>query len=299
MRTMVITRDRRFGRPAFMVGLLLLAGCAASGRATTPSAGEEYHHDYAVSQGDELRFENSATTLVEMTGLMQESYSLEISSTFTLRVERKGRGGIDGIVEIEKASMDGDAPGIMAPAGISAERLEGELFDVEIGPGGKVRELLGRSVGTETGGIINLESTLSGIFIPWPPGPVRPGQTWTDSTESEHSQSGMRMSTKLLATYTYLGLETVEDDEIEGPLHAVRRVTTTTSTGGGVIEGGEMVVRSTGNGEATFYFDVHDGILVLARYTEELSSISELSGAMNMSMPVEMRSETVTRRIRQ
>lgn len=290
-------QDRRCPWPFLLAGFLLLAGCAASGRGTPPTSGEEYRHDYMVNQGDVLWYENSATTLVEMTGLVEESYSLEIGSTFSLRVEKRGRGGIEGIVEIEKASMEGDAPGMLAPSGISAESLEGAQFDVAIGPDGKVKELHGRGVGTETGGIINLKSTLSGIFIPWPREPVRPGRTWTDSTESEHAQSGMVISTRLRATYTYLGLERVEEDGIEGPLHAVRRVTTSSSVGGGVIEGGKMEVRSSGNGEATFYFDVRDGILVFARYTEEVSTISEISGAMNMSMPVEMRSETVTRRI--
>jgi hypothetical protein len=289
---------RQSVRPLLLAGIVLAAGCAASGGGVPAGSGEAYIHSYDLRPGSVWEFENSATTMIEMSGLMQASYSLEIGSVFSFRVDRRGRRGFLGIVEIESASMKGEAAGFLAPAGISPADVEGDLFDVVIGPRGGVEELSGRGVGPDRGGLINLESTLSGIFIPWPEGPVVPGHTWRDTTESENLQGGMNIRTTLIATYTYLGLEVDEEAGGTEPLHAVRRATASSSAGGGVVEGGEMDVSSTGSGEATFYFDTRDGNLVLARYTEEISSLTEVSGAMTMSMPVEIRSETVTRRIR-
>lgn len=286
-----------------MKELLLLSGfllsCSCAARTGVPEFGVEgYLHRYDLKPGRFFRFENETTARIGVKDLVTETMGFRIGSTFLFTSEGRAGRGISGVVKIEDVRISGEAAGMLSPADIDPEDLKGDLYEVLLARSGGVIEVKPREGGLDRAGLINLNTTLSGIFIPWPDESIQQGRTWSDTSRSEHEQSGLKMLTTMVADYTYLGLEDAGDSGTGMPHQKVRRISTSTAEGGGEVGGMEMNITTTSRGEAIFYFDSSDGILIQARYTETLTMVTEISGAMGTRIPMDMQLETVTRRIR-
>jgi len=273
-------------------------GCAAgkAGRPETIPAGHLHH--YGVEPGEVIRYQNKTVSHMDVAMPVARSFEFEIGSTLRLQTETSDRYGIRGVIVIEEAYLEGEMAQVYTSFPISVSDLEGSRFAISVNRRGKVEEIRALDAGPDRGGLINLASVMSGIFIPWPDRPLLPGDSWVDSTKTGHVQQGIDVTTTLVSTYTYMGLQNEDLGAESAEVQTVRRVSTTRTSGTGHVEGMMVTFSASGSGEATFFYDARDGILISARYSEELSMQSEISGAVNMSVPTDVHVITTTRRIR-
>jgi len=278
--------------------LLVGLGCAAGGAGRPETIPAGYLHYYGVEPGEVIRYQNETVSHMDVASPVERSFEFKIGSTLRLETEASDRYGIRGVIVIEEAHLEGELARAYAPSPISVSDLEGGRFAISVGRRGKVEEVRALDAGPDRGGLINLPSVMSGVFIPWPDRPLQPGDSWVDSTKTGHVQQGIDVTTTLVSTYTYMGLQNEDLDRDSTQVQVVRRINTTRTSGTGQVEGMTVNFSASGSGEATFFYDARDGVLTGARYAEELSMQSEISGAVNMIVPMDVHVITTTRRIR-
>lgn len=284
-----------------LAGSLVIAACAA-GSARSPEISETgFLHHYALEPGDVFRFESEATTAVEIDMPempIEQPMEITIPSTIRFEVDEKSGGKVTGKMVIEKFSLEG-LGGIMGMMGdMPGMDIEGKEIAVSMDERGKVEtrmDLEGMGLG---GGIVSIPGDLGGFFIPWPEHGLEPGESWSDTTKYEQNIQGMDISMQFINTYTYLGLKMEEGVEDAPMAHAVHGTLKTMLGLSGEQEGMGISMSGSGTGEGDYFFGSSDGILLSATITMQQSMLMEIFGAMDMSMPMDVRSTTVSRRIR-
>ena len=278
--------------------LLLAAGCAAGGTGGSSGRPAGYVHEYIATSDDGVRFEVASEVGMTLDQPMEMDMGINATAQFTVSVSA---GTATREVTLVVDEFATELTGTLAE---QAELLSSEMFGAMLDLKGRVEvvEMSARGrIITEPdleelspgAGAISLLGYAQLMFIPWPEGPIMPGQAWTDTTRlSTEQEISLEMLT--INRYEYLGLQEVEIDGRLMALHAVGKTAENAMTGGAEVEGFTTDMVMTGIGSGTLYFNPENGLLQQAT-TDDVMTMTMALGSMDMNMNYTYR--TVIRRL--
>jgi hypothetical protein len=287
----------RLARPAYLVSIVLLAGCAA--RSTAP-AGEKpallaaekagapaegsagIVLEYRMPAGRVLRYTDKTEVreVTDVMGMTNESLSTLLSS---LSFRAKGPKGADHLVGVTIDDLAITITGTRGDTSPDTKPVRGRSFDMVLSPLGTEVDVSGAEAITYQL-VSGPRSVAPGfkIFFPDLPGkPVTIGDTWPSSFVIEDEGGGAKMRVETQSVNTLEGFETVDG------LECARIASTNTGTisGTGEQQGLGLVFAGTLKGTDVWYFAVKEGIYVRST-GETVSEITiTVSGPQTMTIP--------------
>lgn len=278
-----------------LAAVLVLAGCAARTQApvvtTAPAAAVKAPAakapagvvlEYKMPEGRALSYENTGEA-VEATDMMGQSVESHTTSheAFTLRAKGRKEGDLLLGVTIDNMSMTITGPqGDMSP---DMTALAGKAFDMVLSPLGQEVDVSGAEALTYemATGTRNLATTFKLFFPDLPGKPLKIGDTWPSSAETDEKTGVLDLRLSIQNLNHFEGLETVDGVECA----RIRSDVTATMTGTGNQQGMDMVFSGTGQGTDLWYFAVTDGIYVNSNFELKMDMVITVS-AMGMTIPV-------------
>jgi hypothetical protein len=282
---------------AYLVTLVLLAGCAA--RSTAP-AGEEAAPlaaekpgapaagpagivlEYRMPTDRVLRYTDKTEVreVTDVMGMTNESHSTLLSS---LSFRAKGRKGADHLVGVTIDDLTITITGSRGDISPDTKPVIGRSFDMVLSPLGTEVDVSGAEAITYQL-VSGPRSVAPGfkVFFPDLPGrPVKIGDAWPSSFVIEDEGGGARMRVEVQSVNTLEGFETVDG------LECARIASTNTGTisGTGEQQGLDLVFAGTLKGTDVWHFAVKEGIYVRST-TETVNEITiTVSGPQSMTIP--------------
>lgn len=276
----------------------LLSACASGG----PSPGEapaDHPFRYEVPSSPTATYQMADTNTMVMSMAGQEvDMAMSSSATVTLTFATDSGGmRVIGVVSDHTASMSSSMMGDMDLPGGS---MTGDLEFV-IGPLGHVEMIsTPEAAGADALPATPFAFNAPDLFPRFPGHPLKPGDTWTDSTtviddsadSPEAEAVGFVGGGETTSVYTYT---LVGDTTVAGrTLHKIAVSGVGTTTGAGEVEAGaSMSTNMTNTVEGFYLWDADRRIVVLAALVRSADGVMSMPGmgeaAMTMAGPSTMR----------
>ncbi|OGD17425.1 MAG: hypothetical protein A2V76_08065 [Candidatus Aminicenantes bacterium RBG_16_63_14] len=282
---------------AYLVSLVLLAGCAARstapvGEEAAPLAAEKAGApaarpagivlEYKMPAGRVLRYQD-ATEVREVTdvmGMTNESHSTLASS---ISFQAKGQKDQNHLIGVTIDDMSLTVTGPQGDLSPEMTPVKGRGFDMVLSPLGAEVDVSGAEAITyqfATGP----RSVAPGfkVFFPDLPGkPVQIGDTWPSSFVIEDKSGATNMRVDAQSVNTLEGFETIDGMECA----RIASKNTGTISGTGNQQGLDLLFAGTLKGTDVWYFAVKEGIYVKST-SETVNEISiTVSGPQTMTIP--------------
>lgn len=200
-----------------------------------------------------------------------------------------GAGGIEVTTRFEKVSASMTQP-MGGSLTASESDIEGDLvFTLDEKGVGTVVSLPGVKGSAEE--LVTPESIVHQFFPRLPGRAVNPGDTWTDTIQSETQTGQGNQTSKSVITYTLVG-DTVVDG---ATLLHVSYEGTSDVVGTGTTGGAEVIQTASGDVEGMFLWDLARGLMVVDESNVDLDGTVEVPAAGMPPMPMTVSGSSTTR----